>query len=246
MTRITVLFLPGTGLPDTFYRPLLNYLNQYGEVVKWVYRHGESMVEACRRLGNQADLYGKLRSEVCFGYSETGNSRLGLGEDDAICAWYEKQVEKECIQDLWKRTLVVGHSQGAGHALMISQKRELMGALMIAGPADSAKGQAADWTKGAYATPNSRRMILVHRQDAGYRAILAHSVASGLVVREKSLCSTDNTCEGGLAIVETKPVSAFSAHGCLAGGQTWEENGPLYESYHHLTRKVLTDWLQPD
>jgi len=242
MAPNAILFLPGTGVPDAFYRPLLDYLSQYGEVVRWVYRHRESMVEACRRLGNQTDLYGELRSEVCFGPRGGEQPLLGLNRNDAISAWFEERMQGSKSSNVWKQTVVVGHSQGAGHALLISQKRELAGAVMIAGPADATCGSAAGWSRGVYATPSSRRLVMVHAQDAGYRGTIAHALASGLTVRTRD--GVTATRPGGHAVVETAEVPPLSAHGCLAGSQTWGVESPLYRSYHGLVNQHLEHCLQ--
>ena len=224
MMPTSILFLPGTGLPEEFYSPLLALLGKHGDVQSWQYRHQESMVEACRRLGGSADLFETLRSEVCFGQNPQQVSTLGLKPSDGICTWYEQRggLEGESAQSLWSRTIVVGHSQGAGHALMISQKRSLAGALMIAGPADSLHGTLAPWTRRGFQTAAKKRLLMVHKQDAGYRAVAAHAEACGL--RRWDVDGEPPSEIGGLALVDTETMPALAAHGCLAGAQTW--NGP--------------------
>jgi len=242
MMPLRILFLPGTGLPDPFYAPLLSILEGYGRVFHWRYRHRESMVEACQRLGSMPEYYEELRKEVCFGPTQGRPSLLGLQDTDSICHWYENLGEKNQVDRLWKRTVVLGHSQGAGHALMLSRQRELAGAVMVAGPADAARGVPAPWTSQPFQTPVCRRLLLVHAQDAGCRATLAHAEACGLRIRE----SGDSAMKqiGGLALMETAAVPALSAHGCLAGPQTWEMGSPRAASYTTLLDRHLKTWMQ--
>ena len=242
----SILFLPGTGLPETFYSPLLAALNKHGAVRSWRYRHQESMVEACRRLRGKADLFESLRREVCFGPSPQKGSELSLKPSDGICTWFESEggLESESPESLWKRTVVVGHSQGAGHALLISQKRSLAGALMIAGPADSLHGSLASWTGRDFQTPPERRLLMVHAQDAGYRAVAAHAEVCGLHLRELDHELPRDV--GGLALVDTETVPALSAHGCLAGPQTWAAARPERKTlFVQLLFRAFEQWHQP-
>jgi hypothetical protein len=235
---ISILFLPGTGLADQFYDPLLAILSQHGHVHRWHYHHNETILEACKRLGGGADLFEALRREVCFGPLDGQPPMLG-----GISDWYEGLAEGETTQELWRRTVVVGHSQGAGHTLLISQQRALAGAVMIAGPADAAAGQPAPWTRGSFQTPASRRLLLVHAQDAGCPAVLAHAESCGLRLREWHEALPHET--GGLALLDTEKVPGLSAHGCLAGGQTWAGEGPRPERYRALLSRHFQRWRQP-
>lgn len=246
MMPTSILFLPGTGLPEEFYSPLLALLGKFGGVRSWQYRHQESMVEACRRLGGSADLFETLRSEICFGPSPQQASKLGLTPSDGISSWYERHagLEGETAESLWSRTIVVGHSQGAGHALMISQKRSLAGALMIAGPADSLHGRLAPWTQKGFQTPAKKRLLMVHAQDAGYQAVAAHAEASGL--RRLDMNGKQPNEIGGLALVDTATVPALSAHGCLAGGQTWATTPARQAFFRQLLLTTFERWQSQD
>jgi len=236
----SVLFLPGTGLADAFYAPLLAVLSEHGHVHHWRYRHQESMLGACRRLGGGAEIFAVLRQEVCFGPSDGKPSQLGLQPGGGISGWYESLAIGETCQDQWQRTIVVGHSQGAGHALLISQQRPVAGAIMISGPADATDGQLAPWTRQPFLTPPSRRLLLVHAQDAGCRAVLAHAEACGMRILEQTVAMQQET--GGLALLDTEVVPALSAHGCLAGGQTWATKGARHEIYRELLSRHFQRW----
>jgi len=239
----SILFLPGTGLPDQFYAPLLSILNRHGKVHYWRYRHHESILEAHKRLGGGGELFETLRREVCFGPSNRDPVLLNIQPGGGISQWYEGLADGETNHELWQSTVVVGHSQGAGHALLLSQQRSLAGAVMIAGPADASDGQPAPWTKQAFQTQPSRRLLMVHAQDAGCRAVLAHAEACGLAIREGAEALPEGT--GGIALVDTEAVGGFSAHGCLAGEQTWAGEGRRQEGYRALLNRHLQRWQRP-
>ena len=237
---ISILFLPGTDLSDLFYAPLVSTLKTYGRVHEWKYRHDESMMAACKRHNGSAELFKDLRHEVCFGKGQTGPSLLGLQATDSICHWYENLMGDRHPLDLWMQTVVVGHSQGAGHALLLSQQRRLAGAIMIAGPADAYKGKLSPWTQEEFQTPPSRRLMLIHMQDAGNPAVQAHAKASGLQIQRQDIDSLQQA--GAMAILEAEAVTAFSAHGCLAGEQTWGHKSPWQSKYNQLLKLHIETW----
>ena len=241
-----ILFLPGTGIPEEFYSPLVRCLGKHGDVVTWEYRHCETMVGACRRLGGNARIFESLRSEVCFGPSDAETSLLGLSQSDSICSWYENlnHLAAESNESLWKKTIVVGHSQGAGHALMISQKKMISGVLMISGPADSANGKLAPWTKKESRTPAEKKLLMVHAQDAGKESVLAHAQVSGL--RQWELSNEPPNEIKGLALIDSQSVPVLTAHGCLAGGQTWGEDSDRKFLYREILDQAFKRWLSQE
>jgi len=181
---------------------------------------------------------------VCFGPADRQPALLGIQLGGGISQWYEGLAEGERNHQLWQRTVVVGHSQGAGHALLLSQQRSLAGAVMIAGPADAWDGQPAPWTRQAFQTEPSRRLLMVHAQDAGCRAVLAHADACGLAVRQTHEALLEGT--GGIALLDTEAVGGFAAHGCLAGGQTWAGEGRRQQGYRALLSRHFLGWQRSD
>lgn len=207
------------------------------------------MLEACKRLGSTPDLFDQLRREVCLGPLENSISMLGLESGCGISPWLESLQLASGHDDLWSQTIVVGHSQGAGHALWLSKTRLLRGVVMISGPADSYNSQLALWTQQASVTPANRMLALVHAQDSGFSAIVKHCCRSGLAPIHRRDLEIDN--EGGLLLVDSEPVPLFSAHGCLAGPQTWSLESDRFPIYSNLLDRCLGTWQshapnQPD
>lgn len=235
-----ILFLPGTGIPDEFYEPFLKVLSKYGKVHHWRYKHDESIHSVCKRLGGNVELFGKLREEVCFGANTNTKGYLGINRKESITETYERIYAGITADQIWCRTIVVGHSQGAGHALLLSQRRCLRGAVIVGGPADGLDGRIAPWTQGAYKTSRSRRLMLVHSQDAGKNAVLEHATASGMKLR-RSIDQVQGNREG-VVLLDNETVGAFAAHSCLASGQTWGCNNKRSMKYEELLKRRINVW----
>ena len=111
---------------------------------------------------------------------------------------------------------------------------------MIAGPADGSNGELACWTANRYETPLRKRVLMVHAQDAGYKAVAAHAEASGL--RHWKLKDGLPGQIGGLALIDEERMPALSAHGCLAGPLSWGTNTKRQELFKRLLERVFNQW----
>lgn len=81
----------------------------------------------------------------------------------------------------WRRLVVGGHSQGAGHAAYLALRFELAGAVLLGGPGDFVAGVGlADWLSTPSATPAGRFRSFVHALDDSYDAYQAAQGALGL------------------------------------------------------------------
>jgi pimeloyl-ACP methyl ester carboxylesterase len=68
---------------------------------------------------------------------------------------------------VWDKLILLGHSQGAGHAAYLAQARKVAKVLVIAGPQDylTELNQPAPWLSAASLTPRERYRVLLHRDD---------------------------------------------------------------------------------
>jgi len=68
----------------------------------------------------------------------------------------------------WSRVILVGQSQGGGHALFIAMEHPVERVLMFGAPKDYSKffHQPAEWYRRPSATPLGRMFSYVHRQDS--------------------------------------------------------------------------------
>jgi hypothetical protein len=81
----------------------------------------------------------------------------------------------------WRRILIGGHSQGAGHAAYLSQEFSLAGVILLGGPGDFVAGIGlADWLFRSSATPPERRFSFVHELDPNFLAFQIAQTALGL------------------------------------------------------------------
>jgi hypothetical protein len=93
----------------------------------------------------------------------------------------------------WKRVIVAGHSQGAGHAAFIGKLFRVDRVLMFSGPQDYLDdlGEPAPWQARNGATPPSRFFAFlnlddpfnVHHQIANCMALMKMSEADSIMVK---------------------------------------------------------------
>jgi len=127
---------------------------------------------ACRE-SPQADAFDRFRSEIVEGKAvsdlvevDAANSiqgriqnslqELAEGSDAAI---WKPFVTSDGPN--WSKVVVVGHSQGSGHAAYLGKIHELGGVLMLAGPQD----HGAKWLGRPGKTPADRYFSFLHRDD---------------------------------------------------------------------------------
>lgn len=67
----------------------------------------------------------------------------------------------------WDKLILIGHSQGAGHAAFLAHEHKVAKVLTVAGPQDylTELGRPAVWLSAASITPRERYRALLHRED---------------------------------------------------------------------------------
>ena len=90
---------------------------------------------------------------------------------DALLAYQAKHDPEHFGQfynengPVWNKIVVVGHSQGSGHAGYLAKRHPLQAAIMLAGPQDTTDAGPASWVSSPSATPPERFLSLLHRDD---------------------------------------------------------------------------------
>jgi hypothetical protein len=65
----------------------------------------------------------------------------------------------------WNKIVLMGNSQGAGHAAYLSKLHEVARVVMVIGPQDHFKDHPAPWLSQEGATPGDRYYSFLHRDD---------------------------------------------------------------------------------
>lgn len=65
----------------------------------------------------------------------------------------------------WDRIVVVGHSQGSGHAAYLGKRHRLRAVLLLAGPQDTGEQGVSPWLSRKGETPPESFLALLHRED---------------------------------------------------------------------------------
>ena len=104
----------------------------------------------------------------------------------------------------WDHIAIGGHSQGAGHAVMIAKLRRVDRVVMLSGVTDAIGGVPVSWI-GPGATPPSRFYGLVHLQDNQFRpGVLANWAALGMAdFGGPRVPETDSPPYGGTRMLTT-------------------------------------------
>ena len=68
-------------------------------------------------------------------------------------------------QPNWSKIVVVGHSQGSGHAGYLAKKHSMKAAILLAGPQDTTDAGPASWMSAPSLTPPDRYLSFTHQGD---------------------------------------------------------------------------------
>ena len=68
-------------------------------------------------------------------------------------------------QPRWNQIVVVGHSQGAGHAAYLGKRHPLRAVVLLAGPQDTSERGVSPWLSMPSQTPPESFLALLHRDD---------------------------------------------------------------------------------
>ena len=65
----------------------------------------------------------------------------------------------------WDKIVVVGHSQGSGHAGYLAKKHPMQGVILLAGPQDTTDAGPASWLSAPSATDPDNYLAFLHKDD---------------------------------------------------------------------------------
>ncbi len=148
--------------------------------------------------GDDLACYEPVRWEVVSGedapapYRDLKQVVVPNDTDHRLAALARALVEGHVVAELpaglageidWSRLRVGGQSQGGGQAALIARRRAVDRVCMFSAPTDgSSRPAPATWIGGDWATPVSRRRVVVHRGDKLFFAkIAANTALMGMV-----------------------------------------------------------------
>lgn len=163
----------------------------------------------------------QVRQELIHGSQSVNDSRLSIAYEDSIMGSFLAQVRKQhghslSNHDILFHTLIVGHSQGAGHAAVIALDYNLSGVLLISGPSDSYQHVPSSWTGIKAKTSRSRYKMFIHAEDRHTRMCLYHSTLLGL--KKISVLTESSVLEEVISsqvVIDTRPLPPLRSHDCL-------------------------------
>lgn len=185
--------LPGSGgLPENSLSFARHAAGRGFHVVSLAYPNWPSVNELTANGGDSAEP-GRVREERLFGT----NASVLVDVDAANSIWNRlvrllEHLDTEHPEEGWgrflidgapdvARTVIGGHSQGAGHAAYLGQEFRLAGVLMLGGPGDFVAGVGlADWLFRPSPTGAGRYYGFVHELDPSADTFRLAQLALGL------------------------------------------------------------------
>lgn len=211
------LFLPGSFRRSKDYRWLTGQLSEICDYYTIDYPLPSSVAKLNQEIF-QSDALLEVRREIIYGSRAILDSRLSIADEESVLGSFLSQVRKRnshagSIEEILSKTLIIGHSQGAGHAALISLEFDLKGTLLIAGPSDSYQGVPSAWTKLQARTPPNRCKMYVHVEDRHARLSLHHGMMLGL---KKTCILTELTdlqeVVSAQIVIDTRAMPPLKSH----------------------------------
>jgi len=206
-----LFFSVGTGAPAETGLPIDTAFAQMGyHVVTLDYENKLSAAAACAHTADPAclELYHKAIVQGLPGFDKLtvtpANSILNrlqklvdyLAKTDPGGGWGEFLKDDQLV---WSHTVVVGHSQGAGHAAYIGKLHKVDRVLMLSGPQEYYLDldKPAPWQAQPGATPPSRYFAFLNLNDP---TIEPHQLADCMLLMGLSKPPDIPTIEPGVPI----------------------------------------------
>ncbi|MEQ8317693.1 MAG: GC-type dockerin domain-anchored protein [Phycisphaerales bacterium] len=177
--RMLLVFVPGGGAVPTQYTRFAQHSASLGlHALGIAYESWPSIWEMIRGE-DDPDLAEAIRRERLFGEPQTDlidvdepnsiSGRLGRALSYLDNAFPDEGWGQFVEGDgslRWRRIIVAGHSQGAGHSAYLTKEFTLGGSLLFAGPGDFVTGVGpAPWLFRPSETPTSRMLAFTHVGD---------------------------------------------------------------------------------
>lgn len=132
-----------------------------------------SVISTAARTSSEPQAFRRFRQEVVTGAAQSDLVQIdranSLEGRLAALLVYLGPTWAEFLRDgepVWEKIVVVGHSQGSGHAAYLGKRHALRGVLLLAGPQDTlADGSPAEWLAASSSTDPDRYLALLHRDD---------------------------------------------------------------------------------
>ncbi|MEO1279263.1 MAG: GC-type dockerin domain-anchored protein [Planctomycetota bacterium] len=212
--KMLVLFIPGGGAVPTQYARFAQHSASLGlHALGIAYESWPSIWEMIRGE-DDPDLAEAIRRERLFGEPQT--DLIEVDEPNSISGrlsraltYLHHQYPGEGWDQFidgdgalrWRRIIVAGHSQGAGHSAYLTKNFTLGGALLFAGPGDFVTGVGpAPWLFQPSETPVDRMLAFTHVGDRTAAGFFGNQRILGL------------DAFGPLESVDRKPAGELSSH----------------------------------
>lgn len=164
---LLLLSIGGTNSHTTDFAAFNQAATQLGYFALAIDYPNSVITTACR-LREDLGCFRAFREEVVFGNDVSDIVNVDIKNSliyriESTLRHLNKFVKDGNIQ--WDKIVLVGHSQGSGHAAYIAKHRRVHGVIMLAGPQDHNQTAAAGWLGEPGLTPADRHYAFIHESD---------------------------------------------------------------------------------
>lgn len=172
---LLLISISGTGSPASAFDKIDRVATTLGYHVLGIDYPNAVISTACRD-SKTINCFDKFRREIVLGEPVSDLVKIDKAnsiEDriESLMAHLSKTDPKRWQKFLkgkkidWSKVVVIGHSQGAGHAAFLAKLHPLKRTVLFAGPQDSSKEGVANWIKGPSATAGKNYFAFLHKKD---------------------------------------------------------------------------------
>jgi len=252
-----MILLPGTkGKPRNFLRICDEAARMGYHVLALVYPNTWNFRKLCQESTDDA-CYENIRREIILGEDVSAHvevkqansivnrirATLQYGHENDREGKWNSFLNAENLPE-WNSIVIVGHSQGAGHAALIGKMYRTQRIIMISGPNDFYSGQQtpASWLSLPSLTPLHAYYMFLHKYDNSipYSEQILQAKALGLTVPGTIFEMDSNIKPGSRLIIAGLDAGSPYTHLSLAVDSytpTDDQHRPVYlPAWRYLLR----------
>lgn len=229
-----IFFIPGSHRTASHYTWLISVLRQLREVV-CLSNPAQTTVSQLARARTTKLRFTGVRRDLCFGdYNRSQDNLIDTSYFTKPCLYeqllYHAKEYGFCgVESMLKNSILVGHSQGAGHAAYLACFYNVKGILLLSGPSDDISDPDDCWTQKILHQNLPFIKMLVHLDDRHARACIVHSVHMRMQQTAILTDQSSDTAQAGAQLfLDCRPVSALNSHDAHTTATSYKDfNGRL-------------------
>ena len=187
---INLLFFPGSGRSRHDYPWLTQTLEGLGSLSALENPLDGTVHDLHLRSDRRYDHF-TLRQAICFDKNILDPEIATFFTRPPLLDQLSTMTSEPLVKYLSK-TILIGHSQGAGNALCLARKYTPLGLILLSGPSDPIPLNSKSWTS-SLSFLSSRMALFVHADDRHFRNCLLH--ANQMTLSEFAIIDSESSVD---------------------------------------------------